>query len=245
MRQLESEDVYWIGKRLPKSVWEVLKANQNKMFVAGGFLRACIAREEVNDIDLFSPDKTLAERSARAIVNNGSRLKLFETPNAYTILGDIHPIQFIHRWPFDDPAKCVESFDFTIARAAVWVGNEKDKDNHAALSSVCDDQFYPDLAAKRLRYCAPVRNEEAGGSLLRVLKFYQKGYRIPLDSLGAVMARLACAVDPTAVANAVEAGAGDSVEARTAFVLTGLLREVDPNLGPSEHNAKYVCSSPG
>ena len=36
------------------------------------------------------------------------------------------------------------------------------------------DEFYPDLAARRLVYTAPVRDEEAGGSLLRVRKFIER-----------------------------------------------------------------------
>ena len=44
---------------------------------------------------------------------------------------------------------------------------------------LCNIRFYPDLAARRLVYTSPLRNEDAGGSILRVLKFYQRGYRIP------------------------------------------------------------------
>ncbi len=71
--------------------------------------------------------------------------------------------------------------------------------------------------------------EDAGGSLLRVLKFYQRGYRIPLDSMGAVLARLCKAVDWDLVKGQ---GTATSWEEQAAKVLTGLLREVDPNIDP-------------
>jgi hypothetical protein len=54
-----------------------------------------------------------------------------------------------------------------------------------------------------------------------VLKFYQNGYRIPLTSLGAVIARLMKGVD----FNQVDV----KNEARVADVVSGLLFEVDPN----------------
>jgi hypothetical protein len=62
-----------------------------------------------------------------------------------------------------------------------------------------------------------------------VLKFYQKGYRIPLDSLAAVVARL---VNDVKVAK-LEYVKEESREAQLTKVLTGLLREVDPNVDPS------------
>jgi hypothetical protein len=80
------------------------------------------------------------------------------------------------------------------------------------------------LAAKRLVYRSPIRNEDAGGSMLRVLKYYQKGYRIPLNSLGSVIARIVKAID------------FEKVDAKNEFqvgkIVTGLLREVDPDIDP-------------
>ena len=95
-----------------------------------------------------------------------------------------------------------------------------------------DPRFYEDLAAKRLRYTSPQRNEDAGGSMLRVLKFYQRGYRIPLNCLGAVVSRLVKGIDFDAVSGGTEA----TREKQIAKVISGLLREVDPNVDP-EHIA--------
>lgn len=62
--------------------------------------------------------------------------------------------------------------------------------------------------------------------MLRVLKYYQRGYRIPLDSFGAVLARLLIAVRDK-----------DRIdEDFMAKIITGLLVEVDP-AGIIDHEA--------
>lgn len=214
-------DVSWCIRRLPGSVRKLLENKPGILTLAGGFIRSCIANEPVNDIDLFAPSRSVAEEIAKGLVQADQ--KVWVTDNTFSLrLPCGLSVQFIHRWTFDKPELVVPSFDFTIARAAIWYDAEK-----LAWRSMCDSRFYPDLAAKRLVYCSPVRIEEAGGSMLRVLKFCQRGYRITLDSLGAVMARMAMDVRFENIpANELR---GDG-EARWAKVLTGLLREVDPNV---------------
>jgi hypothetical protein len=80
---------------------------------------------------------------------------------------------------------------------------------------VCAEDYHADLAAKRVVYCAPQREEEPGGSLLRLLKFAGRGYSAPLDSVAAILARLTADVP-----------SGTEIE-RAATILTRL-REVDP-----------------
>lgn len=211
---LEDLDVKWIVRRLPKTVREYLESNSD-VFVAGGFIRACISHEPVSDLDLFTTNAARAGVVAGMLTPEGQ--KPFQTANAITFMLGAVPVQLIHRWSFATPYECVQSFDFTIARAAIWFGD--------GWQSTCDPRFYADLAAKRLVYCRPVRNEDAGGSLLRVLKFYQKGYRIPLSSMGDVISRLMSGVIP----EKLETMVGDTQEEKLSRVLCGLLKEVDPN----------------
>lgn len=224
MGTLAWHDFQWCLQRAPRAVVQALKDNPGKVFVAGGYIRACIANEHVNDIDLFVGSKEFGHQIAEKIANGH---KVHSTDNAFTVTHSRIPVQIIHRWTFEKPEDCIASFDFTIAQAAFWFrgGNDTIKANW---ESICAPRFYQDLASKRLIYTSPVREEEAGGSMLRVLKFYQRGYRIPLDSLGAVMARLAIAVQWDRVD---EGGA--------AKILTGLLREVDPNIDPT-----HLCHLP-
>ena len=219
---LSRHDLQWCIRMLPKKVLELMQARPGQVFLAGGFIRAAIAHEPINDVDLFVPSKDAAAACALALKGNNEHIRLIETENAWTVVMKPYPVQIIHRWTFNDPAACIQSFDFTIARAAIW----HEGPNAGQWASACDPQFYPDLAAKRLVYCKPERIEEAGGSMLRVLKFYQRGYRIPLDSLGAVIARLCQAVDWNKIDR------HNNVEGQLGKVLTGLLREVDPNIDP-------------
>lgn len=222
MQSLRKQDLFWILRRLPRPVVNLMKTQLN-LFMAGGFIRACVAGEEAQDVDLFAPDLERAELYARVlVVDKGSAV--FRTKNALTIrLPEVAlPIQVIHRWTYAKPEDLIESFDFTVAKGVVWFNKALDN-----WDSLVHDDFYADLAAKRLVYTKPQRNEDAGGSLLRVLKFYQKGYRIPLDSLAKVAARLMLGVR----SEALGALAGDH-ETALGIALTGLLHEVDPLQDP-------------
>lgn len=215
---LSYHDLAWCVKRLPKNVVGFLQRHSKRLIVAGGFIRACIANEKVNDVDIFADSRELSRNVALELSTMGGLThSIYLTENAYTVHCSPFPIQFIHKWIYKEPMDVVHSFDFTIAKAAFWYNKDTN-----AWDSYVHDNFYSDLAAKRLVYTSPIRNEDAGGSLLRVLKFYQKGYRIPLDSLGAVISRLMQSVDLHQV--------NLNNEEMLSKVITGLLIEVDPNV---------------
>lgn len=230
--------------RAPHEVLFAMKKFGPELMVAGGYVRSCVSQEPINDVDLFCSSKWRAKEIAAAIAGYGrpekDPLYIHETDNAFTIKGHRYPIQIIHRWTFKDPAACVQSFDFTIARAAFWwvplalplVDPDVIPQSQGKWHSVCDSRFYQDLAGKRLIYAAPQRNEDAGGSLLRVLKFYQRGYRIPLDSMGAVLGRLMMGVRTQALEANDEQSWFVPVENKLSAAITGLLREVDPEIDP-------------
>lgn len=230
---------------MPKDVMAMVKEKAEKLIVAGGFIRACVSGEDVSDIDLFVPTVEDAKAWAYELKGRGEGRRVVETQNAISVYGLKLPVQFVHRWTYDAPAKVVESFDFTIARAAMWWKRvpREGAPNAGHWESLLDDRFYPDVAAKRLVYSHPVRNEDAGGSLLRVLKFYQRGYRIPLGDFAAVIARLAVAVDVGKVKSQCTTGTKEELEDQWAFVLTGLLREVDPSVDPD--HASHLPANPG
>lgn len=237
MVQLENFDLLQLVRRLPKRVVAILKANPGQVFVAGGYVRSVIANEQVNDIDLFTSSPQLAKELATKL-GEEVRRKPYETDNAYTVRMRGPAVQFIHKWSFNSPQDCIASFDFTIAAAAFWwkEGNKVETDvngthfSQPRWESLSHPQFYAHLAAKRLVYRSPIRNEEAGGSMLRVLKFYQRGYRIPIDSLGAVIARLVGGIKEDGLRGFLSDGL--SYEQAVAKVLTGLLHEVDPQIDP-------------
>lgn len=229
MRQLTKHDGTWCVRRLPRELSNMMIREGAKMFVAGGFVRACITGEEINDIDVFVSStgnaKILAEEYGEAV-----KAPVENTRNAFTVHSN-PPAQFINRWFFEDPAKCLESFDFTVAQAAIWWGPktvsikvgemELNPAEFTIISwqTLCSDTFYEDLAARRLIYTSP-KDNTAGGSLLRVLKFYKRGYRIPLPSLGKVVAGLVGEIN-------LKDGMVQTPEGM-ARVITSRLLEVDP-----------------
>jgi hypothetical protein len=233
MTELSHQDLQWALRRTPKALRDIMQqpAWRHKIFVGGGFLRSTVAGDPVNDVDVFVQDKDAGLRLAAFLVSMQKNISwtlpdvverckkhIHVTDNAYTLTCFSPAIQIIHRWVFNDATAVSNSFDFTCCCAAFYFDE--------GWSSVCDDRFYPDIAAKRLVYRSPIRNEDAGGSMLRVLKYYQKGYRIPLDSLGAVIARLVSGLDFE------NSRKGPEQEAWVAKVITGLLRVVDPLVDP-------------
>lgn len=241
MQPLNKHDLQQCTRRLPKEVLNLLKNNPRRACVAGGFIRAVIANEKVNDIDIFAASQIHASEMADYLAYDCANQRelldvqlergrnenptrrcstlpprtIFKTDNAYTVRGFYLDPQIVHRWTFDDVMDVAASFDFTVACAIIFWCNRLNK-----WEGYCDPRFYQDLAAKRLVYRSPIRNEDAGGSMLRVLKFYQRGYRIPLDSLAAVIARTVKDLDT------------DDEEGCARFV-TDRLIEVDPVIDPS------------
>jgi hypothetical protein len=204
MGKLNQRDVALCVSRLnPVLKDEMMNALNGVVVVAGGFVRSLVAGETVNDIDVFVTSdisvNVLTARMEKAGFNTSS------SSNAKTLVsGDKIPVQIITRWMFgntdkheelrkgDDRDKVlaasmmlqdvINSFDFTVCQAGIictpqgWMG-------------ICSDDFYEDLCAKRLVYTKPDRTEDAGGSMLRLLKYTSRGYRATLSSISAITAR--------------------------------------------------------
>lgn len=219
---LYADDLNSIVRLLPKDITALLTGlTVSKAFLAGGYIRARIARETVNDIDIIGDSAELMKHLAYDLQRQrdgiGQPTKVFRTKNAYTVLTDNRtPVQFIYRWNFSNAKMLIESFDFTIAQACIWWNSET-----STWQSYIGTRFYADLAAKRLVYNMPIRHEEAGGSPLRVQKFLRKGYDISPENFSKVMARLMGAVD-------TNSHLWQADEMGRAQVLNGLLRQVDP-----------------
>jgi len=216
--RLNQYDLQWCVRLLPKALRDIMK--KEEIVVAGGYVRSCVTRETVNDIDLFIPERDYALHLAAALSVGA---KPHRTVNAITVRGLKYPVQFITRWVYDAPQEVLSSFDFTICQAAFWWDHYCQR-----WASAVSDDFYVDLAAKRLVYTNPVREEAPGGSMLRVLKYYQRGYRITIKSLSDVIARLAHGVRFDYRMVCV-----DELDTLLfAHVVKGLLHEVDPSIDP-------------
>jgi hypothetical protein len=217
---LSPTDLRFVVSRIPRDVRQLME--KWDLSLGGGFIRELISGGEVKDIDLFGSDKAKLRAALEELRHSrealkGDRCRIHQSDNADTLFtqGKM-PVQVIHRWTYDAHAKVAESFDFTVCSAVLWLNSG----NGAEWTSCIHMDFYRDLAAKRLVSTHPVRNEDAGGSMLRIIKFVKRGYNIQMPSLGGVIARLT-----------MDARFDSSImsdETGRTKVLTGLLREVDP-----------------
>lgn len=213
MTKLTDEDLRHVVGRLPNDVRNMLELNP-QLFLAGGYIRAIVAGEEPKDIDLFGQSVEVLKAEATKLhkerMEKNASTRLLFTKNAINVLDGVRlPVQYITRWTYTDAVSLLQSFDFTVCQAVIW-------HNQGRWDSACSDRFYSDLAARRLVYTSPVREEAAGGSLMRAIKYIKRGYRIQPPSLAAVVVHLTDAVRDPGVDRVV--------------VVTGLLREVDPLL---------------
>lgn len=182
MNELQANDLDRAVILLPEPVQTILRALPGQVFLGGGFLRAVVAAESPADIDLFTGSQGGAKALAGDLARRTGR-EMTSSLYAHTVRTEPFPTQFIHRWCFTSPQAMIESFDFTVAGAALWYQD-------SAWKSLCLPTFYEDALAKRLVYRAPERKEAPGGAMNRVLRFVARGYQIDHESLGAVVARL-------------------------------------------------------
>jgi hypothetical protein len=214
--QLNKDDLRNVVLHLPKDVRKILTSRAGKVFVGGGFIRAVVGQEKISDIDMFGGDLVeLAMVAQKLTSDRGTSCRSHKTKNAITILTENRlPVQFIN----SNATDLVKSFDFTVCQAVIYYENGE-------FHSVTNEHFYADLAAKRLRYTFPQREEEAGGSMLRAVKYVKRGYSISPESLGGVMARVT-----KSIIDHDNFSVHYSTEQQIAKLTQAKLREVDPLL---------------
>lgn len=224
MTELARHNLESAVRRIPKDLRRLMAAHAGKLYLGGGFIRAVVAGEPVSDIDLFGPSKRELELMAKElqIARGGpEKCRLHTTKNAITVISQGRvTIQFITRWVHQTPEEALASFDFTVCQAMVWMDPKSDLS--PLWTSACAPEFYTDLASKRLRYTHPVRDEEAGGSLMRALKYQRRGYVLTIGTLAGVIARMMKKVR--------QSNQRQDSEESQAQVIMGVLREVDPLL---------------
>src|SRR3546814_10476057 len=113
--ELTSNDLRFVAQRLPRDVRDLLKLHHGKLFLGGGFIRAAVAGETPNDIDLFGSDAESLENVASGLSAPppGSRLQTPDKP-VTSLTWDRLSVQFITRWTFYNAAVLGASFDYTV-----------------------------------------------------------------------------------------------------------------------------------
>jgi hypothetical protein len=209
MVPLREIDVRLVLSRLPDDVRALLETN--RLYLAGGFVRATLSATKPSDIDLFgSGGIEVMEPIAKTLTGRS----LIKTDRALTLIGAALPVQFVTGFTFESPYQLLDRFDYTVAQAAIWRDGEQWK-------SLASPDFYADLAARRLVYAGNNAIEDVGGSILRLRKFLSAGYSIRAASLARLCARFAFVVTQIA-----EAGISED---RVQTVMEAKLRELDPS----------------
>ncbi len=225
-RALNPSDLSWVVERLPQAAYDLLKTSPSRAFLAGGFIRSVIAHERINDLDLFTTNVYEAQELAEHYLKTGKGgTHISRSEYAFNVHGTRPHFQVIHKWGYSDPEVLIQSFDFTIAQAVVWHDGTE-------FRSLCADTYYEDLAAKRLVYTSRVRDDDQpGGSLLRSYKFAARGYRMPLDSLAALLARMGAKAAADTEQLSPDCLLRDMREEDWLVSLNEQLVEVDPTTG--------------
>jgi len=217
-REFDNVMLRHITQKIPRDIRELMSQHPRKCIVGGGFVRDVVAGIDPSDVDVFSDSKERSELMAKDLVaKRGEGTRMHTTQNAITVLTNNRlPVQFITRWAYSEPRLVLDSFDFTVCQAAVWRCGPGSNDAWVGWHG---GGFYRDLAAKNLVYTSPKREEEAGGSLLRAIKFLRRGYRIQVTSIARLVERLS---------SAAEVMADSRMNCTRMDAMDMLLREVDP-----------------
>ena len=255
LSRMASLDQKWIVRKMPADIRKLCSDNPMRIAIAGGYIRSLVEGEAPNDIDIFSASTSIAENCAmdlafdRGIIEDKTWAKMkstpqvFISPNAITIRDRKPTVQFIRRWTYaaeEEPDRIdlyavMASFDFSIAQCIMAYREE----SPIGWNSLVHPDFYPALAAKRLEYTFPIRHEEAGGSMLRLLKFAKRGYYPTLKTISGIMTRVYDGIDFEKVARAVEIDNMTRAEAIQCAV-NGLLEEVDPSAVDDMNRPHYM-----
>jgi hypothetical protein len=193
-----------IVSALPEEVVAAFKTEGVRFWLAGGFIRAIVADEKPADVDLFVSSAEDAEKLVKFFQglpevlvpqsgnftlnaylggNEKRRIEVSRSPNAITIRGLAKCVQIITRWKYKEASDIVRDFDFTLSGAALWWREG------GPWETLCLPTFEDDVINRRLVYTQPQREEERAGSLIRLFKFYKKGYTPSLDTVAKVCAR--------------------------------------------------------
>lgn len=205
------EDMMRVLAALPREVGEYLRDTQG-VYLAGGFIRSIISNEAPSDIDLFLKEGGDPHLTAESLAHGE---ELFTSEFAHTIPSLVHGylVQVIDKWRFASPEDIIRHFDFTIAQAVIWY---ESRDTRPGWRSKCSHQFYQDLAGRRLHYNRYHKPDEldAGGTLLRVMKFVKRGFNISPEDLADIVFEV-------------------SRDCGTPQDIVNILREVDPANPPT------------
>ena len=231
MIALALRDMELLTKRLPRHLKTLLMDNPfggygGHLYLAGGSIRSILGGEKVSDYDIFGSSLAVLKHGEEVIKRKlaDQGVKSVATQNAVTITASgVTPVQFITKWVYNFPVDLLREFDFTVAKAILYYNKD------AKWVGVADENFYSDLAGKRLVYSGT--GGTPGGSILRMVKLLRRGYGIQVDSLAKLLVRVQS--ETGAYRESGQLREGENWEESYLHIL----REVDP---PTSVSGRHV-----
>jgi hypothetical protein len=143
------------------------------VFIAGGAVRDYLTDSEINDIDLFVTDQGVLDnliaffKEKGKLINENKILANYKYKDKW--------FQIIKNRFFESPRQLIDSFDFTICQAVVYVENisVNEGETKDQMEFEFNETFFQDSLAKHLRTATinfPL------STLERMQKYIKKGY---------------------------------------------------------------------
>jgi hypothetical protein len=175
-----------IVKSLPAEVRDLLMDRGEQLCVAGGFCRDILAGKDPKDIDIFAVSKPVMDDAIdsfgwQTTWNRKNTANAVSFEQFFPMEDDI-PVQFVTRVFYPDHEDLIKSFDFSVCQIAIffsagqWVG-------------LCSSAFWRDITAERATYMDPERDEDPGASVIRMVRFASRGYKIGETDVANVVGR--------------------------------------------------------
>jgi hypothetical protein len=140
-------------------------------FIAGGALTSAFTGTSINDVDFYFKNKE-AFISAVAQAYDENLWCVSATDRAVTFVDRTNVIQLMHFDFFESAEAVFDAFDYTVVMAAYDIDKQ---------DFVFHEDFFKHAAQRFLRFHSGTRYPY--GSLMRVLKYQDRGYKIGKSDL--------------------------------------------------------------
>lgn len=173
--KLKNTDLMCCLNRLPEEIYDLLAVHGRRLVLAGGYVRALVAKEKPRDIDLFVPSQSLAE----SVVKTFEETDFVVSDKAFSLESKKVKVQIVYSREFTTPEQLIAGFDYSICKAAIY-------HDGTDFTSTVSPRFYEDIENKVLRYEHPMSGhlvaaekivEEYERSIIRSHKFFELGYK--------------------------------------------------------------------
>lgn len=158
-----------VKRKLYPEVLDILKLYPTDVIVAGGAIRAILAREHITDVDLYVTEEDVQKQIVKNLIENHEFKVVSNTVNSITLVKPNKVIQIISKIYIDaaNPAELFDHFDFTITMALY----------SQTYGLLLAPTFLQDLASRTLYLQNPSLKYPIS-TLVRTLKYKKYGYHV-------------------------------------------------------------------